>query len=94
LVVNLCDAQKPIIGIVPAGSTNGFAAELQLLQNIDGAIAVALGTNTLVVDALQLDRDIILHTADLGLNAELIQRYEGITYPSGIRHTLRFYLTG
>ena len=88
LVTNLQKDSTPVIGIVAAGSTNGFASELQLPSNCDDALKVALGPRTLTVDALLLNGRTVLHTADVGLNAELIQNYDA----GGIRGRLGYVI--
>ncbi|MFS4418244.1 diacylglycerol/lipid kinase family protein [Maribacter sp. 2307ULW6-5] len=68
--------RQVVMGLVPAGSTNGFAHELGLPAQPGDALKVALGENLMEVDALMVNAHLVLHTADLGLNAELVQRYD------------------
>tara|TARA_R100001369_G_scaffold20091_1_gene36664 strand:- start:142742 stop:143635 length:894 start_codon:yes stop_codon:yes gene_type:complete len=64
------------LGILPAGSANGFAINLDLPSNLPEQMEVALGPNTFIVDTLELNQEMCLHIADLGVNAELIRHYE------------------
>jgi len=65
-----------ILGILPAGSANGFAINLDLPDNLVDQIKVAIGPNTFTVDTLVLNGEMCLHISDLGINAELIRHYE------------------
>jgi len=64
------------LGILPAGSANGFAINLDLPGNLKDQIEVATGSTTFAVDTLELNGDMCLHISDLGINAELIRHYE------------------
>ncbi len=64
------------LGIIPAGSANGLALNLKLPTNLKDQLAVALGSQSRSLDVLQIDDEICLHLADLGINAELIRNYE------------------
>ncbi|BAO56143.1 diacylglycerol/lipid kinase family protein [Nonlabens marinus] len=74
LVVPLVDNQT-IIGVVPLGSSNGLATDLDLPTDIEEAIAVAINTNTRYIDTLKINDHLGLHISDMGLNAELIKNY-------------------
>jgi diacylglycerol kinase family enzyme len=76
LVAELCQGGKQIIGILPAGSANGLATELELPTEIGRALEIAMGTNAIFIDALRIGDSLCLHLADMGLNAELIKNYE------------------
>lgn len=68
---------KVVLGIIPGGSSNGFATDLGLYDDIEKAVKTTLGSKTRKIDVLQIDQKICLHICDLGLNAELIQEYDG-----------------
>lgn len=65
-----------ILGIIPAGSANGLALNLETPNDLDNQIKIALGDNIKNLDLLCLNDIICLHISDLGINAELIQNYE------------------
>jgi len=76
------------IGIIPAGSANGFAMNLKLpIKRID-QLEIALSDNLLETDTLLVNNKVCLHIADLGINAELIKNYEN----SKIRGKLGYFL--
>ncbi|MCM4156554.1 YegS/Rv2252/BmrU family lipid kinase [Gramella sp. AN32] len=64
------------IGIIPAGSANGLAFNLNIPRVLKDQIEVALGKTSMDLDILCLNNTICLHMSDLGINAELIQNYE------------------
>ena len=65
------------LGILPAGSANGMAKELNIPQTINEAIEVALNGESKPMDAIQInDKEICIHLADMGLNALLVKYFE------------------
>ena len=64
------------LGILPAGSSNGLATDLKLpVDDMQEAISIALGEETKSMDALCINDQWSLHISDLGVNAELIEKY-------------------
>ena len=76
LVANAIKEFKLTMGIIPAGSANGLAVNLELPQSLNEQINIALGNNYIDLDILCLNDIICLHMSDLGINAELIKNYE------------------
>jgi len=64
------------IGIIPAGSANGFAVNLNLPSDRIEQLEIALSNDLLRTDTLLINDKICLHIADLGINAELIKNYK------------------
>ncbi len=64
------------MGIIPTGSANGLALNLNLPDALEDQIKVALGETTYAMDILVVNGEDCLHVADLGLNAELIRNYD------------------
>lgn len=64
------------LALIPAGSANGMAENLQLPTGLDNQLKVALGNNFIYMDCIAINGELCLHISDLGLNAELIQNYE------------------
>ena len=64
------------VGILPTGSSNGLARNLELPTEIGPALDVAMGNRLIDIDAICVNNHLCLHMSDLGLNAELIQHYE------------------
>ena len=76
------------IGILPAGSSNGLALNLNLPTNINEQLKVAMGDSFFKIDTLQINDRTCLHIADLGINAELIRNFQN----SNIRGKLGYLL--
>lgn len=88
LVADALNSQKIPIGIIPAGSANGLATNLNLPSEADHQIKIALGNTLNPVDIVCIDNEFCLHMSDFGLNAELIRKYE----KSNIRGKLGYLL--
>lgn len=67
------------IGVLPAGSANGLANDLNLPLEPRKFIPIALYGNTRKIDAISINNQLGLHISDFGLNAELIKEYESST---------------
>jgi len=65
------------LGILPAGSANGMATELQLPSNLQAALKVIEGNHLQACDVLEInEKYYCLHLSDIGLNAKLIKYFE------------------
>lgn len=64
------------MGILPAGSANGMAKELQIPVDIDGALDIVVNGNIISTDLIRINDEICLHLSDIGLNAELIKYFD------------------
>ena len=81
------------VGVIPAGSANGLSVNLNLPTKLDLQIDVALGENFINMDILCLNDIICLHLSDLGINAELIQNYEGSSIRGKFGYLLQSFPT-
>jgi diacylglycerol kinase (ATP) len=74
LVAEQALAAKLPLAILPAGSANGMAKELNLPAGSTEALAVAVDGTEKAVDVLYLNgSDLCLHLSDIGLNAQLVR---------------------
>lgn len=65
------------MGIIPAGSANGLAFDLDIPSDIEQALRKILKKNVEAIDVLLLnDTYYCLHLADAGLNANVVKRFE------------------
>jgi diacylglycerol kinase (ATP) len=64
------------LGILPAGSANGMARELDIPINIDEALQILLKGTVKKVDIISINKLMCLHLSDIGLNARLIKYFE------------------
>ncbi|MDQ6762909.1 MAG: diacylglycerol kinase family lipid kinase [Bacteroidota bacterium] len=65
------------MGILPAGSANGMAKELEIPEEPDEAIDIIVNGEIKCCDVIKInDKDICFHLADFGLNARLIKYFD------------------
>ena len=72
---NLENREIPI-AVVPAGSANALAFNLNIPQNDEEAVKVAFQDNFKTIDSIEIENELCLHMSDFGLNAALIRNYE------------------
>ena len=77
-LVAQCLVKRDIaMGIIPLGSANGLATELEIPLDIEEAYKIAIEGKPTAVDILQINgKHISLHLSDIGFNANLIKRFE------------------
>ncbi len=88
MAAQACENMDKVLGILPVGSANGLATDLDLPKDSSEALQVAMGETTTKLDALRIGDSIGLHISDLGINAELIQNYS----ESAIRGRFGYFL--
>jgi diacylglycerol kinase (ATP) len=65
------------LGIVPGGSANGMAKELDLPMDLEKNLDIILHGQPKKMDVIRInDREISIHLSDIGLNALLIKYFE------------------
>lgn len=65
------------MGILPAGSANGMAKELDITRNTKAALDTVVGGEVKTADIIRLNNDqFCLHLSDIGLNAQLIKCFD------------------
>ncbi|MDB5224311.1 MAG: diacylglycerol kinase [Chitinophagaceae bacterium] len=66
-----------VMGILPAGSANGMAKELDIPIDVNEALDIILNGVIKPCDAIRInDKEICLHLSDLGFNAQLIKYFD------------------
>lgn len=76
LVAEATESCDVIFGILPAGSSNGLAVDLDLMKTLDENLEIAFHNNYIELDTIMINGQKCLHLSDLGLNAELVKNYE------------------
>ena len=76
MVAEAIAKEDVILGIIPAGSANGFALDLDLQLTLEKNLEVDFLHQFMEVDIITINGKISIHLSDLGLNAELIKNYE------------------
>lgn len=65
------------LGIIPAGSANGMARELDILTDVHEAMKVVLEGVPKKIDVIKInEEEICIHLSDIGLNAMLVKYFE------------------
>ena len=65
------------LGIIPAGSANGLATELNLPADLEKNLDIIINGQVKKMDAIRINnKEISIHLSDIGLNALLIKYYE------------------
>ena len=68
--------ENVILGILPAGSANGLAVDLNLMKTLDENLYIAFYNDFIALDTIIINDHKCFHLSDLGINAELIKNYE------------------
>ncbi|MFT3910482.1 MAG: diacylglycerol kinase family protein [Ferruginibacter sp.] len=77
LVAKLIAGTNAALGILPAGSANGMAKELNIPVDPTAALNIIENGEVLICDAIKInDKHMCLHLADIGLNAQFIKYFE------------------
>lgn len=77
------------LGILPYGSANGFAVNLGIPATLEEQLDVALGSDVIDIDLLELNGHLCIHIADMGVNAELIKNYDNATIRGKLGYVLQ-----
>lgn len=77
MVAEILINTEKILGILPAGSANGMAADLGINNDADKALDVVMNGKTVKIDVLKInDNHLSIHLSDIGLNALLIHYFD------------------
>ncbi len=72
----LLDNNIPI-GLIPAGSANGMAMELDIPADIQACLEIIDNDYVQPLDAIIInEKEVCLHLSDIGLNAQLVKKFE------------------
>ncbi|WP_375579855.1 YegS/Rv2252/BmrU family lipid kinase [Marivirga tractuosa] len=65
------------MGIIPLGSANGLAHELEIEEDTEESLELIMRGKTLSMDVIHINNEFIcLHLSDLGFNAQMIKDFE------------------
>ena len=76
MVAEAMENHDVIIGILPAGSANGFSVDLNLPATIEENLEIAFHNDFMEIDMISINGKKSIHLSDLGVNAEMIKNYE------------------
>jgi diacylglycerol kinase (ATP) len=76
LVSQLALQHNITMGILPFGSANGMAAELNIPKELNASVHTLIHGQTKKIDLLIVNEtDIAMHLSDVGLNAKIVKRF-------------------
>ncbi|TDG37778.1 diacylglycerol kinase family lipid kinase [Pedobacter changchengzhani] len=73
----LVNSDTPI-GIIPAGSANGMAKELNIPEDVNLALGIAENGSAKKIHLIKINEEICIHLSDLGFNAYLVKRFDSL----------------
>ncbi len=77
MVAKIVADSHATLGIIPAGSANGMAKELNIPENINAALDTVIHGATRCCDAILINEaEVCLHLSDIGLNAQLVKYFD------------------
>src|SRR6478672_2824313 len=85
--------EEVIIGFIAAGSANGLAVDLNFPNKLEEQIEIAFGDQTMDVDMICINEIKSMHLSDIGLNAEMIQKYENSTIRGKLGYAIQAFNT-
>lgn len=62
--------------IIPFGSANGMAKELQISEDLQSCLDLIVNGKTETIDLLEVNDHISIHLADVGINARIVKRFQ------------------
>ncbi|WP_316810676.1 diacylglycerol/lipid kinase family protein [Pedobacter heparinus] len=68
------------IGLIPAGSANGMARELNIPENAEEALHIAINAKPKKIHAIVANGELCIHLADIGFNAYLVKKFDGLPH--------------
>jgi YegS/Rv2252/BmrU family lipid kinase len=77
MVAEIIQGKNISLAIIPAGSANGMAKELDIPADVNLALEIAVNGIEKKIDAIKInDEEICIHLSDIGLNAMLVKYFE------------------
>ena len=82
-----------IFAVLPMGSANGLAKDLDLPNDLTACLEIALKDNFKNIDSILINGMKSFHLSDLGLNAELIKNYHNSKIHGKLGYFLQMFPT-
>lgn len=77
LVADILKETSLPLGIIPAGSANGMAKELNIPPDVTKALDIIIDGEVQKIDLIRInEEEICMHLSDIGLNALLVKYFE------------------
>jgi diacylglycerol kinase (ATP) len=92
MVAEILAGSKRALGILPSGSGNGFAKDMQIPQNnLRNALDMLLHGQIIEIDTLQANEYFFMHLADIGFNAHIVKLFNK-SNSRGLKTYVKFVL--
>lgn len=92
VVAEIVAGSKRILGILPAGSGNGFSKDVHIPQNnIRLALDKLLHGKVVEIDTLRANQHFFMHLADIGFNAHIVKLFNK-SNSRGLKTYIKFVL--
>lgn len=89
MVAEAMEEHDVILGILPAGSANGLAVDLNLPTTIEENLEIAFSNEAKAIDMIAINGKKSIHLSDIGLNADLVKNYENGSIRGKIGYVLQ-----
>ncbi len=77
MLANILKETPVPLAILPAGSANGMAKELNIPLAVEQALEIAINGESRKIDVIRInEEEICIHLSDLGLNAMVVKYFE------------------
>jgi YegS/Rv2252/BmrU family lipid kinase len=93
LVAEALENEDVILGIIPAGSSNGLVVDLDMMLTLEENLKIAFHNKYEEIDLITINGRISIHLSDIGLNAKLIKNYEKSTVHGKMGYALQVFNT-
>ena len=93
MVAEAMENYDVIIGILPAGSANGLAVDLNLPTTIEENLEIVFHNDYMEIDMIAINGKKSIHLSDLGVNAEMIKNYENSTIRGKLGYAIQTFTT-
>lgn len=93
MVAEAMEKHDVIMAILPAGSANGLAADLNLPSTIEENLEIAFHNQYMEIDMISINGKKSIHLSDLGVNAEMIKNYEKSDIRGKLGYALQTFST-
>ena len=89
MVAEAMEEHDVVLGILPAGSANGLAVDLNLPDSIEENLQIAFSNKAKAIDMISINGKKSIHLSDIGLNADLVKNYENGSIRGKIGYVLQ-----
>lgn len=76
LIAGILAGTKLPLSIIPFGSANGMAKDLDIPAKLEAALDILVKGKPKAIDLIKINDRTCIHLADIGLNARVVKRFE------------------